>query len=163
MDLGELGIYRANHNVSAFLHAIRLGEGTTGEEGYRTLVGGELFDDFTWHPFDRPNDPRPLVWLPRYGVYSSAAGAYQIIRPTWRNLVRLYSFPDFTPDMQDRAAIALIDGRRALDEVIAGDVEKAIFYCRMEWASLPGSPYGQRTENVDRVIAEYEKWGGIVT
>jgi muramidase (phage lysozyme) len=145
-------------NVSAFLHAIRLGEGTSDEEGYRRIVGGQLFDDFSRHPFDGTS--RPLVYLAKYDVYSSAAGAYQIIRPTWRNLLRLYDFPDFSPQWQDAAAVGLIDGRRALDEVLEGKIEEAIAYCRLEWASLPGSPYGQRTEKIDTVLAEYQTYGG---
>jgi muramidase (phage lysozyme) len=158
MNKEDLAQFVQHPNVSAFLHAIRLGEGTSDEEGYRTLVGGQLFHDFSRHPFDGTG--RPLVYIPRYDVYSSASGAYQIILRTWRGLVREYGLPDFSPAWQDAAAVGLIEGRRALDEVLEGKIEEAIDYCRREWASLPGSPYGQRTEKMDTVLAEYEKYGG---
>jgi len=37
-------------NVLAFLRAIRLGEGTLDADGYRRIVGGELFGSFADHP-----------------------------------------------------------------------------------------------------------------
>lgn len=137
-------------NVKAFLKAIRLGEGTSGEDGYNIIVGGERFDDFSKHP-------EKLVYLEKYKTSSSAAGAYQILRRTWNELVRQYGFPDFSPECQDEAAVALIAGRGALYNVKRGELPQAIEKCRLEWASLPGSPYGQRTEdyaNVERVYLE---------
>lgn len=140
-------------NVRAFLRAIRLGEGTSDEDGYRRIVGGELFDSFADHP-------RKRVWIERYKVYSSAAGAYQFIAGTWDEMRAKYGLPDFSPDSQDKAAVGLLIRRKALDDVIAGRIEQAIEKCRLEWASLPGSPYGQRTESMQRVLNEYASWGG---
>ncbi|WP_308921166.1 hypothetical protein [Janthinobacterium sp. J1-1] len=65
------------HNLAAFMRAIRVGEATLGQDGYRTLVGGSLFDDYSDHP-------RVKVWIPRINDYSTAAGAYQIIQRTCR-------------------------------------------------------------------------------
>lgn len=143
-------------NVTAFLKAIRLGEGTSGPLGYHTIVGGGSFSDDSHHPNVR-------VYIERYKVYSTAAGAYQIIRPTWDGLVRQYGFPDFSPECQDEAAVALIEGRRALDDVISGDFEAAVGKCNAEWASLPGSTAGQRTEKMEAVLAVYLANGGTVT
>nr|HMN83159.1 hypothetical protein [Burkholderiaceae bacterium] len=36
--------------IRAFLQALRLGEGTKGANGYRTLYGGSLFESFARHP-----------------------------------------------------------------------------------------------------------------
>jgi len=107
--------------------------------------------------------PRKMVWLPRYGVNSSAAGAYQFLGKTWDGLVKQYGFPSFEPQWQDAGAVGLIIGRKALDAVRRGDIRAAIALCRNEWASLPGSPYGQRTEAMDAVLLEYRKWGGTLT
>lgn len=142
-----------NPNIRAFLRAIRLGEGTSDEAGYRRIVGGELFSDFRDHP-------RKRVFLPRYNVWSTAAGAYQFIASTWDEMRAAYALPDFSPSSQDQAAVGLLIRRKAVQPLLDGDVERAIFLCREEWASLPGSPYGQRTENKERVLAEYRKWGG---
>lgn len=142
-------------NVGAFLQAIRLGEGTLGPLGYNTIVGGGTFSDDAQHPNVR-------VFLPRWNVYSTAAGAYQIINPTWRGLLKQYDFPDFSPDSQDQAAVALIAGRHALEDVISGEFANAVEKCSQEWASLPGSKAGQRTESYDAVLAVYQENGGTL-
>lgn len=142
-------------NVKAFLRAIRLGEGTADEGGYQRIVGGDQFTTFDDHP-------RQRVWIERYKVWSTAAGAYQIIVPTWDGLVEKYGFKDFSPLTQDLAAVALIKGRGALQDVIEGRFTTAVEKCGKEWASLPGSPYGQRTETLASVEAEYLKHGGTL-
>ena len=140
-------------NVQAFLRAIRLGEGTSDEAGYNRIVGGGTFADDSVHPHVR-------VFLPKYQVYSTAAGAYQIIFPTWTALCKQYDFPDFTPESQDEAAVALIVGRGALNDVLLGDLKTAVQKCAAEWASLPGSTAGQRTESYQSVENEYLAHGG---
>lgn len=156
MDRQDLKRSLENKNVTAFLKAIRLGEGTTDDMGYRTIVGGGTFTDESRHPGVR-------VWIERYKVWSTAAGAYQIIRPTWAGLQKQYGFEDFTPDTQDEAAVALIVGRRALDDVVAGRFAVAVEKCAPEWASLPGSKAGQRTETLASVLRVYLAAGGVVT
>ena len=142
-------------NVSAFLKAIRLGEGTTKESGYMTIVGGGKFTDFKWHPKIR-------VWIPRYKLYSTAAGAYQIISPTWQALASKYKFPDFSPEWQDAAAVALIIEKGALDEIRKGELAKAVGLCSPVWASLPGSKAGQRQETFLAVQQVYKANGGTM-
>jgi muramidase (phage lysozyme) len=142
-------------NVKAFLKAIRLGEGTTDPAGYYRIVGGQMFTDDSKHPGVK-------VWIPRYKVWSSAAGAYQIISPTWKGLVQQYGFTDFTPKSQDAAAVALIKGRGALNDVIAGRFTAAVRKCAAEWASLPGSTAGQRIESMEKVKQVYLDNGGTI-
>ena len=156
MTRDELLAISREPNVAAFLRALRLGEGTKDDAGYRRIVGGGMADSLADHP-------RKMVWLPRYGVNSSAAGAYQFLGKTWDGLVKQYGFPSFEPQWQDAGAVGLIIGRKALDAVRRGDIRAAIALCRNEWASLPGSPYGQRTEAMDAVLLEYRKWGGTLT
>ena len=142
-------------NVRAFLAAIRLGEGTSSPLGYHTIVGGQTFTDDSKHPNVR-------VWIERYKVWSTAAGAYQFIRPTWDGLVRQYGFPDFSPDCQDEGAVALIAERGALADIEAGSLAAAIHKCRNVWASLPGAEAGQRTESYAAVRKVYVDAGGAL-
>ena len=93
---------------------------------------------------------------------STAAGAYQFLSRTWDALVRQYGFKDFSPENQDKGAVALIIGRKALDDVIAGNIEQAIRKCNREWASLPGSPYGQPTRTLDQALETYRLAGGYL-
>lgn len=142
-------------NVVAFLRAIRLGEGTSDDQGYSRLVGGGQFVGFDKHPGRK-------VWIERYQIWSSAAGAYQIITPTWNGLVREWGFTDFEPATQDEAAVALLLEKNAIKHIMLGDVKEAVERAKRIWASLPGSPYGQRTETMDRFIEEYRRYGGQV-
>lgn len=146
----------ADHpNVRAFLHAIRLGEGTADDAGYYRIVGGSMFNDDSAHP-------NVKVYIKRYDVYSTAAGAYQIIRKTWAGLVKQYGFPDFSPDNQDLAAVALIAEKNALEDAKTGRLAEAVAKCAPIWASLPGSKAGQRTEDYAAVEKEYVDHGGTL-
>jgi muramidase (phage lysozyme) len=140
-------------NVRAMQTAIAVGEGTDDDLGYYRIVGGKTFSDDSHHPNVR-------VYLPRYDVWSTAAGRYQIIYPTWRALQKQYGFPDFSPESQDEAAVALIAGRWALEDVIAGRFPDAIHKLAKEWASLPGSTAGQRIEDYSRLAEAYVSAGG---
>ena len=156
MTLADLLAAAKEPNVSAFLRAIRLGEGTSDDNGHLRIVGGGNIDSLVDHP-------RKRVRLAGYGITSTAAGAYQFLAGTWDEMARLYSLPDFSPASQDAAAVGLLIRRKALDAVRAGRVREAIALCAKEWASLPGSPYGQRTESLDRVLLEYTRHGGKLT
>lgn len=143
----------ANPNVQAFLRVIREGETDQTDRAYRTIVGGGTFDSFDAHP-------RQFVRLPKLGVTSSAAGAYQFLARTWDECAAALGLPDFSPPMQDLAAVFLIRRRGALQAVIDGRLADAIRACNLEWASLPGSPYGQPTKSLDTARAVYARWGG---
>lgn len=142
-----------NANLSAFLTLIRTGEGTLGEDGYRTLYGGGRFDAFYDHPRTKVKAGK---WT------STAAGAYQILERTWDGLVKAnpWTLTDFTPDKQDEAAILLIKGRGAYKDVIDGHFRAAIAKCCKEWASLPGAPYGQPTLKLERALEIIKNAGG---
>jgi lysozyme len=143
------------NNLAAFLAMIRVSEGTAGPNGYSTLVGGRLFDDYADHP-------RVLVDLPNLGIKSSAAGAYQILRRTWDGVAGKLGLPDFSPASQDAAAVELIRQRAALPDVLAGRFAAAVDKCKKEWASLPGAGYGQRENSLARLEAAYVNAGGTV-
>ena len=155
MNIQDLREALWHPNVVAFLRAIRLGEGTSDEAGYYRIVGGGTFTNDATHP-------NVKVYIKRYDVYSTAAGAYQIIRGTWNGLVKQYGFLDFSPDNQDLAAVALIVEKKALDDVKAGRLADAVRKCATIWASLPGSTAGQRTEDYAAGEKEYTDHGGTL-
>ena len=138
-------------NLSAFLRVIREGESSQDDAAYRMLYGGDLFDSFAAHP---------NVLVTAAGYTSTAAGAYQFLNRTWKGLANKFGYTDFSPGTQDAGAIQLIRGRGAYNDVVAGRFETAIRKCNKEWASLPGSPYGQRTLELARCKKVYEKYGG---
>ena len=140
-----------NSNVQAMLRVIRRGEGTSDENGYRRSFGGALFDSYADHPRTK---------YTRGAYTSSAAGAYQFLISTWDETARILGLPDFSPESQDLAAVARMVYRGALNDVIAGDLTAAMPKLGKEWASMPGSPYGQPVISMQTAINTYTDNGG---
>jgi muramidase (phage lysozyme) len=138
-------------NVKAFFAVIRAGEGTSDSGGYSRHYGGTSFDSFADHP-------RIAITAGRWT--STAAGAYQHLARTWDECADALGLEDFSPKNQDLAALFLIDRRKALEDVLAGRIEQAIAKCNREWASLPGSPYGQPVRTMEQALATYRAHGG---
>ncbi len=142
-------------NIAAFLWMIRVCEGTSGPNGYRTQYTGRLFESFADHP-------RQAITAPINGrpVTSTAAGAYQFLSKTWDECKKVLQLPDFSPQSQDKAAIYLVNQRRALDDVRAGRFTEAVKKTKTIWASLPGSPYDQNPKNFQTALGYYKQGGG---
>ncbi len=154
MNRADLRAALEDSNVRAFLAVIDLGEhgpDADDEIRYRTMFGGLVFDGFADHPRHAQTVGR---------LTSTAAGRGQFLSGTWSDLVSLYGFPDFSPECQDEAMVALIIRRGALEDIIAGRFEQAIAKCAKEWASLPGSPYGQPTLTLEAARRRYVERGG---
>ena len=153
MTLTDLRRALGHPNVAAFLRVIRAGESSQTDDAYRMMFGGGLFDVAGgWR--------HPNVVNHAAGLSSTAAGAYQFLFRTWDGLTRQYPFPDFAPKCQDMGAVALIAGRGALQDVLDGRLDAAIAKCNREWASLPGSPYGQPVLSMARCRAVFAEYGG---
>ncbi|HAR08376.1 peptidoglycan-binding protein [uncultured Cobetia sp.] len=149
---------QAEANLRAFLAMIAHAEGTDrygDQDGYDVMVGGMLFTDYSDHPNRR-------VWLPAYGIHSSAAGRYQILHRFWVHYRDQLGLPDFGPESQDRYAIQQLRERRAYDDVLAGRIRDAIAKCANIWASLPGAGYGQREVAAGSLVAFYQERGGCL-
>lgn len=139
--------------IQAILRVIRRGEGTSDQDGYRRHFGGVLFDSFADHPRTK---------YTAGGYTSSAAGAYQFLASTWDETAAILGLDDFSPPSQDLAALARIVYRGALDDVLAGDLTAAMPKLGKEWASLPGSPYGQPTISMQTVQTAFTSAGGML-
>ncbi len=141
--------------IRAFLRMIRVGEGTKDSNGYNIIVGGKLLQDYGK---DYSNHPNILVQLSPE-LSSTAAGAYQFLWSTWQNYAMKSGIKDFSPVNQDRVCVILLrDKTFALKEVMAGNIQYAVELCNKEWASLPGSPYGQRTEKLETCLSNFHKY-----
>ena len=151
--LKQVETSKQQKNLRAFLIMIQYSEGTFGKDAYRKLYGGGLFDDFSRHP-DTP--------VTKWGLTSTAAGAYQILNKTWLEIQQKLKLPDFSPLSQDRAAIELIRRRKALDDVNAGRFSEAISKCRKEWGSLPGAGYNQKERSITSLVSVYKIAGGSI-
>lgn len=156
-------------NLGAFLDMIARAEigpqmlaAPCSDDGYRVLVGSTpdciwVFFPYDDHPFMHK---RPIQYAK--GVYSSAAGRYQIMSKWWPHYKKQLQLPDFSPESQDLYAIQQIKEQRAYQDVLAGSIHRAIEKCSNIWASLPGAGYGQHEHKVDTLLAAYEAAGGKV-
>ena len=118
-----------------------------------TLVGGELFTDYSDHP-------RKLVTLnPK--LKSTGAGRWTFfpLRDAYRKQLGLKDSP---PKSQDAVALQQIKERGALPMIDRGDIRQAIDRCSNIWASLPGAGYGQFEHKADSLIAKFKEAGGTV-
>jgi len=162
--------YLDHPNVKAFLRAIRLGESDPDtDEAYVALFGwspgnGRVFNDFGDHPRQRTYEKFDGQFIKNNKIdYTTAAGAYQIVETTWNNLRRNNPWLiDFSPHMQDLAAVVLLVGRGAINHVINGNIPAAIAKLGDEWASLPSSTVGQPTKSLEKLLAVYLRYGGVL-
>lgn len=147
-------------NLTAFLDMIaysEIGEKLlkNSDDGYNVIVGGSLFSDYANHPSKR-------VYLPKYKIYSTAAGRYQILLRYWKYYKKQLGLKDFGHRSQDAVAIQLIKECHALEDIYIGRFETAVQKCSSRWASLPHSGYGQHENKLDDLKLAYLAAGGIL-
>jgi lysozyme len=153
--------------VAAFLYMIRASEhvfprDVENDAAYNIFYGGARFNDLSDHPVNT-GEMKP-VKLPDAmcraagfspGCVTTAAGAYQIIRPTWNRVRDKLGLVDFSPESQDRAAIELLEESGAMELLGLDDIEGAIRVASKVWASLPGSTAQQRPKALAYALDRY--------
>lgn len=160
MDADRLAIPEVN--LRAFLRLIRACEGTAKDDGYTALFGypapGRSFVGFGDHP------RRRFSFVQTDGAvnYTTAAGAYQIIVPTYDRLATKLRVTGFTPTIQDMMATELIAEAKAMAFVKGGDVQQAVDLCSPIWASLPASTYPQPKRTMAFAMTAYINAGGAL-
>ena len=140
--------YANNANVNAYLNMLMDAEGTSKHANpYAVAGGGKVMIQ----------DLSRAGGFPSWGFTqtdgkkntSSAAGAFQFLNSTYNDLRRQgYEVNDFQPQTQRMAAIALLKQNGALPYIVNGDFNTAIRKSAGTWASLPGSPYAQKTRDM---------------
>jgi len=126
--------------AKALLHTI---SGTESAGSTNVVYGGSHFNNYD----DHPRIYRKIESGPNKGKYSSAAGTYQMILPTWKAAQKALDLPDFSPASQDKAAWYIASqqyaadhpGRDLLYDLQQGDrmadIGKSL---AKQWTSLPG-------------------------
>lgn len=156
-------------NRKAFGDMLAFSEGTsthplTRMSGYDVIVTGlgekqgEIFTDFSDHPFA---NRRPKA-LNSNGLASTAAGRYQQLYRYWPAYKNQLCLPDFSPASQERLLDQLLKEQGAYTDVLAGRIRTAIGKTNDIWASLTGSPYGQKTHPIETLLTAYKNAGGTL-
>ncbi|MBB1073645.1 glycoside hydrolase family 104 protein [Rhodoferax sp. 4810] len=160
----------AGANIAAFLATLRQAEGTAAAVNPYAVCYGyrHQISNFADHPAntgewkgERLPDAMCINAGFGPGCVSTAAGAYQIIRPTWNKVRAALGLGDFSATSQDAAAVELIRRRGALEDVKAGQIATAIDKCRNEWASLPGNYAKQGQRSQADLLVWYYTNGGV--
>lgn len=130
--LQENQAYAQDANVKAFLVAISKAEGGDYNLKFGGIKGKKKdpyrFDDYSTHP-----------GAGFKGM--TAAGMYQITRDTWREMgSQKMGIKDFEPKNQDLMAIEIMRTEGAIEDVVAGDLVKALPKIAGRWAALPQGP-----------------------
>jgi lysozyme len=123
---------------------------------YYIFYGGQHFSNMSDHPVN--TGELKGVPLPDHvcaaaglgsGCVSTAAGAYQIIRPTWNRIREIAPrLPDFSPASQDEAAIRILNEIGATTMIQNGDLQGALKAASKIWASLPYSSAQQNPKQL---------------
>lgn len=161
----------AEINLAAALDVIKLAEGTTrGADPYRVTFGyAHTIRDLSEHPAIT-GEWRGATLSDEMcqnagfgpGCKSTAAGAYQLIKPTWVRCRDALGLTDFSPASQDAACVYLIQRRGALQDVYAGRVQAWVNKCRAEWASLPGNYAKQGQRSMATLVGWFQQRGGVL-
>lgn len=143
------------NNLRAFLALIRQVE---SNNNYNALVMGGDFSDFSDHP-------ALLGWEGvrlEDGRLTTAAGAYQITRTTWKDLGGIERYGSFDPAAQDAAAVDLVKRRGALNLVKAGQFDTALARLTNEWEAFARILAGTYPVTKEGARAIYADAGGTI-
>lgn len=158
-------------NVRAFLETIARCEGTANQDDpYRVCYAyRHTIQSLADHPAitgewkgETLSDKMCSAAGLGPGCVSTAAGKYQITRPTWKALKSRLGLPDFSPASQDAAAVELLREKGALDAIKRGDLVAAVAAARRTWASLPGAGYNQPERSLAWVQNQFTNAGGVL-
>jgi len=159
----------AARNLHAALQTLYRAEGTAKEaDPYRVCYGyRHTIADLSEHPaitgeWRGEKLPDEMCRKAGFGpgCISTAAGAGQLIKPTWIEARDALGLPDFSPNSQEAAIAYYFRKHGALQDVYAGRVADWVRKCRGRWASLPGNYAGQGQRSLATLQSWYEQAGG---
>lgn len=150
----------AHPNVAAFLKAIAEAEGGGYDFKYGALKGRSRD---LWRFTDTSTHPGPGI-----DGKTTAAGMYQITRPTWEHHGGKLGLIDFSPRTQELIAVEILRSLGVIEQVKAGEIAAAMPKVARTWAALPTGPGQgnhyphQRHVSFERFLSSYLRAGGAI-
>jgi muramidase (phage lysozyme) len=138
----------AHPNVAAFLKAIAAAEGG----GYDFKYGALKRSNDRWRFTDMSIHPGPGI-----DGRTTAAGMYQITRPTWQHHGAKLGLRDFSPRTQDLIAVEILRSLGVIDAIKAGNIAEVMSKVARTWAALPKGP-GQPNHYPPQPHVKYEQF-----
>ena len=99
---------------------------------------------------------------------TTAAGMYQITRPTWQHHGGKLGLEDFSPRTQDLIAVEILRSLGVIEEIKEGEIAAVMPRVAPTWAALPEGPGQgnhyphQRHVSFVRFVASYLQAGGAI-
>ncbi|WP_229440811.1 paar repeat-containing protein [Massilia sp. BSC265] len=158
--LAENTEHLTHPNVAAFLKAIAAAEGGGYDFKYGALKGQS---NDRWRFTDMSTHPGPGI-----DGRTTAAGMYQITRPTWQHHGAKLGLRDFSPRTQDLIAVEILRSLGVIDAIKAGDIADVMPKVARTWAALPKGPGRgnhyprQRHVSYDHFLSAYLQAGGTI-
>lgn len=158
--IAENEAHLAHPNVAAFLKAIAAAEGGGYDFKYGAVKGRSKD---LWRFTDTSTHPGPGI-----DGKTTAAGMYQITRPTWQHHGGKLGLSDFSPRTQDLIAVEILRSLGVIEAIKAGKIDEVMPKVARTWAALPKGP-GQRNHypsqgymKFENFLAAFESAGGNV-
>jgi muramidase (phage lysozyme) len=160
----------AGRNLAAFQAMTGLSEGTEGRGGYRACFGYKhTIQDMRDHPAIT-GEWRGEVLSDTMcanagfgpGCVSTAAGRYQITKPTWRDFGGAARHGAFDEAGQDSCFADIVNYHGAMQDILAGRVMAAVGKLRTRWASFPGNKAKQGQRTPEKLVAWFQQQGGVL-
>ena len=151
--VAENEAHLAHPNVAAFLKAIAAAEGGGYDFKYGALKGRS---NDRWRFTDTSTHPGPGI-----DGKTTAAGMYQITRPTWRHHGGKLGLSDFSPRTQDLIAVEILRSLGVIEAIKQGQIAEVMPKVARIWAALPMGPGStnryppQRYVRFDEFLDEY--------
>lgn len=152
--------YLTHPNVAAFLKAIAVAEGGAYDFKYGALKGRS---NDRWRFTDTSTHPGPGI-----DGKTTAAGMYQITRPTWQHHGGKLGLTDFSPRTQDLIAVEILRSLGVIDAIKVGEIAEVMPRVARIWAALPMGPGlrnhypPQRYVSFDTFLSTYRAAGGSI-
>lgn len=126
-------------NARDYLNMLAASEGTAsrGDRGYNVMFRGDLVNDYSRHP------NMVHTYIDKNGKQgkSTAAGRYQFLYKTYEEMAKKLGITDFSPESQDKVAIALML-EKGVDFDDGADFGANLRKINNVWTSLAGSSLG---------------------
>jgi muramidase (phage lysozyme) len=148
-------------HIKAFLRCLQYCE-TLGADPSKLYQVNRGFNPFTYFEGFKVHPAHSMVAGPARD--NTPAGAYQIIYKTWKgmidnNVLQLPSGADaFSPMVQDRMAVVLIEEKNALHLVRTVQLDAAVQALRSTWTSLPGAAQNVPERSIAKFKSNFEQF-----
>lgn len=133
-------------NVTAFLATLRFILGTWYLD--RPFTSIDNGDQFGGKKFPSLENKKAKV------------GAFRFNKKEWDRIAAKHNLKDFSRDYQVKAVLHFIESKKAHDDVLNGEIEKALYKCRALYKLPKMTTKKEKEDQMNMLLKFYQKQGG---